>query len=169
MTTKALSTAEREQYQAQGLDLDASGLLLARRHRMARYLEISERQLDRLTAQDVLKKNVDGLYPVRPTIDAYLARRTSAQTGPRAALMERQEQLLALRLDRERKDLISMEETLATFDHIIERFFLAIVEVGNRVGTPDAIAQCAKAVAELRIKFAARRTVLISGRETADE
>lgn len=169
MTTKGFSTAEREQYQAQGLDLDASGLLLARRHRMARYLEISERQLDRLTAQDVLQKNVDGLYPVRPTIDAYLELRDRKVAGPRAALLERQAQILARRIEREAEKLIAMTEALATVDHIIERFLLAVVEVGDRVGTPDAISQCAKAMAELRIKFAARRIVLISGRETADE
>lgn len=135
---------------------------------MAKILGISPRHLRRLSKQDVIPRMADGTYPRLSAFDAFMAYRDKPNTAANR-LQERKAEVIAARLKREALSLISMEETLATFDHIIERFCLAVFEVGNRIGTPDASAQCARAVAELRIKFAASRSALITGKEVADD
>ncbi|UXN73183.1 hypothetical protein N8D56_19750 [Devosia sp. A8/3-2] len=148
------------------------------RRRMALLLQVSERQLDRLTAEGVLPQRPDGLYAITETIDRhaeYLAgklHKPSRSDRVHAA----QAELIQRRLDREREASIPMPDALAVFDQVTEEFLASITEVGRETGRgqPEPERKRISAIvdqvsAKLAAHFAVERTALVTGKREADE
>lgn len=113
-----------------------TGLGVKGRRRMALLLQVSERQLDRLTAEGVLPQRPDGLYAITQTIDrhaVYLAEK-SHKSSPLDGVHAKQIELIQRRLDREARESIAMPAALVTVDTVRSAFIDAIVETGELAG-----------------------------------
>lgn len=148
-----------------------TGAAIKSRSRMSELLQISERQLDRLTLAGKLPVRSDGLFHVRETIDAhseYLAAKASRPSRHDGA-RDKQAALLQRRMDREAENLIDTSDALQSVDIVTNAFVLALESLPAQIAdNRDELARIqlivGNVVTRMKERFAVERLALATGK-----
>ena len=141
--------------------------------RLGRILSITPRQVRRLAADRVIRREqagpFKGLFRILPAVDRYIDHVTKRRSAKAERRDELQARILQRRLDAEQPNTIPSVEALAVIDHVTNAFGLALDEIGRQAA--DVVEDPARAAAaiqqtkvELANRFDRQRQRLVTGK-----
>ncbi|MEE2952237.1 MAG: hypothetical protein VYD57_13455 [Pseudomonadota bacterium] len=139
---------------------------------MARFLQISVRQLQALSRRGTLPKTSRDSYPMKATADAYFAhqiaevRRRAGSTST-DALREQRTEEIGRRMRKEEKNLVMLDEALEVFDELTVAFIDTFDQLEKHL--PEAPAEIADEKARFQVSAARIRRKLVNGNDDAVE
>ncbi|SMC51625.1 hypothetical protein SAMN06297251_103114 [Fulvimarina manganoxydans] len=138
---------------------------------MARFLQISVRQLQALSRRGTLPKTSRDSYPMKATADAFYnhqlaeIRRRAGSTSA-DALREQRAAEIAARMRKEDREIIMLDEAIETFDDIRDAMSDTIDRLDERI--PKGGAKIGEAKAEFEERAARLRLRLETGQAEPD-